>query len=309
MLRLFFTAFCVALFVLSCGCTKEVAPGDRAEDEREVRELEMEGSTAIKEKDLDTWIALYADDAALYYESQPTVRGKDAIRETWKADFARADLSMNTEPRTVEVSRSGDLAWAHGVFHVTMRDTTGKSANDQWEYALVYKKQADGRWKIMADSANSPLHTRLFHGTPESRSPYAPLAPLIGLACFASILWFMFGMPVVVLVSARRCYRNGRLTAGFLVSTMMLLAFFVTASLLWKYIAAQEWNLSLQQAFRAAGDTARYGNPVEDTSEDVLVGLLVLSTFSAAVAGITAGAIRWLWIRYGPKHYFSHEQQ
>ena len=69
----------------------------------------------------------------------------------------------------------------------------------------------------------------------------------------------------------------------------MLLAFFVTVSLLWKYISAQEWNLSLSQAFQAAGDTARYGNPVEDTSEDVLVGLLVLSTFSAAVAGIIAG--------------------
>lgn len=86
----------------------------------------------------------------------------------------------------------------------------------------------------------------------------------------------------------------------------MLLAFFVTVSLLWKYISAQEWNLSLSQAFQAAGDTARYGNPVEDTSEDVLVGLLVLSTFSAAVAGIIAGAMRWLWIRYGQKPYFSH---
>ena len=306
MSHLFFTTLCVGLFGLLCGCTKAVTPADRAEDEREVRELEMEGSKAIEEKDLDKWIALYADDAALYYESKPTVRGKDAIRETWEADFAREGLSMSTEPRTVEVSNSGDLAWAHGVFKVTIRDTTGKSATDQWEYALVYKKQADGRWKIMADSANSSLHSRLFHWTPESRSPYAPLAPLIGLACFASIIWFLLGMPVVVLVSTWRCYRNRRLTAGFLVSTMMLLAFFVTASLLWKYIAAQEWNLSLQQAFRAAGDTARYGNPVEDTSEDVLVGLIVLSTFSAAVAGIITLAIRWLWIRYGQKYYLSH---
>jgi uncharacterized protein (TIGR02246 family) len=306
MLRLFFSAFCIALFGLSYGCTKEITPGDRVEDEREVRELEREGSTAIEEKDLDKWIALYADDAALYYESKPTIRGKDAIRETWEADFVRADLSMSTEPRTVEISRSGDLAWAHGVFKVAIRDKTGKSVTDQWEYALVYKKQADGRWKIMADSANSPLHSRIFHWIPESRSPYAPLAPLIGLACFASIVWFLFGMPVVVLVSAWRCCRNGRLSAGFLVSTIMLLAFFVTVSLLWKYISAQEWNLSLSQAFQAAGDTARYGNPVEDTSEDVLVGLLVLSTFSAAVAGIIAGAMRWLWIRYGQKPYFSH---
>jgi hypothetical protein len=40
MLRLFFSAFCIALFGLSYGCTKEITPGDRVEDEREVRELE-----------------------------------------------------------------------------------------------------------------------------------------------------------------------------------------------------------------------------------------------------------------------------
>ena len=66
----------------------------------------------------------------------------------------------------------------------------------------------------------------------------------------------------------------------------------------WRYIAAHEWNLSLANAFQAAGDTVRYGNPVEDTAEDILVALVTLSTFSAAAAGIITGILRWLWNRY-----------
>jgi hypothetical protein len=180
---------------------------------------------------------------------------------------------------------------------MTTNDAGGKLLTDEWEYALVYKKQANGEWKIMADSAHSLLHFHLLNRPPKSRSPYAPLAPLIGLACLASILWFLFGMPVVVLVSGYRSFRSGRLSTSFLVSFVMIIAFCLTAIILWAILTAQEWNLSFLNAFQAAGDTARYGNPVEDTAEDVLVALLVLSTLSAAVSGMITGAARWLWAR------------
>ncbi len=289
--------FCVALLSLICAWVKESAPGNHTEDERKIRELETDAAKAIVTKDLDKLVSLYADDAALYDESNPSIRGKDAIRETWKADFSRPGVVLGVEPRTVEVSSGGDLAWAHGVYKMTTKDAAGKFLTDEWEYALVYKKQTDGEWKIMADSANSLLHFHLLNRPPKRRSPYAPLAPLIGLACLASIIWFLFGMPVVVLISGYRSFRSRRLSASFLVSFVIIIAFFLTAIILWKLLTVQEWNLSLLNAFQAAGDTARYGNPVEDTAEDVLVALLVLSTLSAAASGMISGTARWLWVR------------
>ena len=297
MIRFLTLVSCVALLSLICACAKESEPGNHAEDERKVRELETDTAKAIAAKDLEKLVSLYADDAALYDESNPSIRGKDAIREAWKADLSRPGVAISIEPKTVEVSRGGDLAWAHGVYKMTANDAAGKFLTDEWEYALVYKKQTDGEWKIMADSANSLLRLHLLNRPAKNRSPYAPLAPLLGLACLVSIIWFLFGMPVVVLISGYSSFRSGRLSASFLVSFVMIIAFFFTAIILWDLITTREWNLSLLNAFQAAGDTARYGNPVEDTAEDVLVALLVLSTLSAAASGMIAGTARWLWVR------------
>jgi uncharacterized protein (TIGR02246 family) len=288
----------VALLIAICSCNKKSTPGNHAEDEQEVRQLEIEASKAITAKDLDKLVSLYADDAALYDERNPTIRGKDAVRAAWKADFARPGLTMSTEPRMVEISSGGDLAWAHGIYAMVTNDSAGKPVTDKFEYAMVYTKQLDGKWRIMADNANSALRSHLSRRPPEGRSLLGAFAPLIGLACFFCGLWFLLGMPVVVLLSAWRFYRSGKLSTGFLASVAMLIAFFLTAVFLWRYFAAHEWNLSLVNALRAAGDTARYGNPVEDTAEDMLVALLVLSTLSAAAAGGIMCVARRVWVRF-----------
>jgi ketosteroid isomerase-like protein len=291
-------ACCVVLLTSICGCATQSPPGGHAEGERMVSGLEAEFSKALVAKDLAGLISLYADDAALYDDRNPSIRGKAAIEEAWKTDFARPGLAMITRPRTVEVSGSGEMAWAHGMFAITTKNAGGKPVIDSWEYALVYMKQPDGRWGIMADSVHSGLRSHLLHRLPKSSSPYAPLAPLIGLACFAGGIWFLFGMPVVCIVYAWRFYRNRKLSTGFLVSAVMLLVFFLAGALLWWDISAHYWNLPFMNALAAARDTARYGNPVEDTAESVLVTLIVVSTLSAAVAGVLTGILRWIWTRW-----------
>ncbi len=289
---------CVAILVSFCGCAKESTPGNRVEDEREIRQLESEASKSIAAKDLDNLVSLYADDAALYDDRNPSIRGKDAIRATWQVDFTRPGLTMSTKPLTVEVSKDGNMAWAHGIYSIVTNVSGGKSATDNFEYAMVYTRQTDGKWKIMADCANSELRSRLAHRPPKGKTTAGAFAPLIGLACLFSGLWFLFGMPIVAIISAWKFFRNRKLSTGLLVSVVMLIVFFLAAVLLWRYFSAHEWNLPMANAFYAAGDTARYGNPVEDTAEGVLVGLLVLSTFSAVAAGIMTGIARKVWIHH-----------
>jgi hypothetical protein len=73
----------------------------------------------------------------------------------------------------------------------------------------------------------------------------------------------------------------------------MLLAFFLVTVLFWIQLSGHYWNLSLKHAFIAAGDSARYGNPVEDTAESVLISLMVISAFSGLSAGILARITCW----------------
>jgi uncharacterized protein (TIGR02246 family) len=291
--------FCIVLLTVISGCSKlPVTPANRAEDERAIGALEIELSKAIAAKDLDGLISLYADNGAMYDEEAPIMRGQDAIRKAWKADFSRPDLDMSTSPRSVEISDRGNLAWAHGLYRITF-DEAGKQTGDSWEYAMAYMKQPDGKWKIMADSAHSGLQRHLFHRPLKSNPALAPLAPLIGLGCVACTGWCLFGMPIVTVAFGWRACRNRKMSTGFIVSAAMVISYALATGILWVFFAPRYWNLPFW-AFGAATDTARYGNPVEDTAEGVLISLMVLAALASVAAGLITWVTRRLWMRFRP---------
>jgi ketosteroid isomerase-like protein len=275
--------------------TREITQEERAENEQKVDELQIRFLQAFAARDLSALVSLYADNGALYYEDHPLIRGKNAIRDTWKDDFDRQDVIVSTLQGSVEISNTGDLAWAHGTIRIRSK-VPGAFPPYQSRYTLIYKKLPEG-WKIWADSANAGLRNHLSHKTPKGRSAWAPLAPLIGLGCALSTIWFAFGMPIVTIVYGWKAFRSRSWSIGFIVSASMLLAFLLVAVLLWLQLSGTHWNLPLKHAFIAAGDTERYGNPVEDTAESVLILLMVISAVSGIAAGIVAPIVRWIWTR------------
>ncbi len=280
-----------ALLSLIPGCTKEqITPESRAEDERLIFGLEAEASKAIEEKNLDHLIALYAEDAGLYYEDHPMVGGKNAIRQTWKATLSKSRSSMSARPREVEIGSSGDLGFAHGRYTITMKDDGGRVTTDRGEYGVVYKKQADGTWKIIADNSNLEIGPHAFPKPPDRRiKPASPIGPLFGLACIVIIIWFFLGMPFVFAVSLRKSIRNRKPSTGFFVSAIMFIVFFAAALILWWQFAGQYWNLSFSTAILAGGDSERFGHPVEHTAEVLLVNLILFSTLCSLLAGAITG--------------------
>jgi len=148
---------CVALLGLTWGCAKQTVPDTREADERAVRESEIEASKALAAKDLESFISFFADDASGFYPNTPIITGKDAIRQSWKTVLALPGFAMSFQIVKVEVSRSGDLAYGHGTYTRTMNDATGKPVTDEGKYVIVYKKQPDGKWKVVADIGNSDL--------------------------------------------------------------------------------------------------------------------------------------------------------
>jgi uncharacterized protein (TIGR02246 family) len=149
--------FCIVLLSLISGCAKQTVPDTRAEDERVIRELEIEGLKALETKDLEREMSLFSEDALALYPNIPLLTGKDAIRESWRANFARPGFAMSGQPLKVEVSRSGDLAYVRGIYTMTVNDAKGKPITDKGKYIVVYKKQPDGKWKLAVDSGNSDL--------------------------------------------------------------------------------------------------------------------------------------------------------
>ena len=70
----------------------------------------------------------------------------------WQGLLMVPGLKMTIKVGNIDVSRSGDLAVERGSFAVDTTDKDGKPNTETGQLVMVWKKQTDGSWKIMADT-------------------------------------------------------------------------------------------------------------------------------------------------------------
>jgi ketosteroid isomerase-like protein len=82
--------------------------------------------------------------------------GKEAARKSWTESFARPGFAISWKVNKVEAS-GGDLAYSVGAYEESVDDAKGKPISDRGKYVTIWKKQADGSWKVVLDAFNSDL--------------------------------------------------------------------------------------------------------------------------------------------------------
>jgi uncharacterized protein (TIGR02246 family) len=144
-------------FVFLTACTQAPAPAPpdtRAADEQAIKDQEAAAQQAWTAKDTDKVAALYADDATVMLPDTPVMTGKAAISAGFKGAASDPNFSLSLQTTSVDTSRGGDLGFVRGSYMVHQTDAkTKKATMEKGHYVLVYKKQADGSWKIVADTA------------------------------------------------------------------------------------------------------------------------------------------------------------
>ena len=140
-------------FVFICAASA----ADTKAIEQALRDLDAQWSAAAGAKDLERTISFYSQDALVLPTNAPAATTKDAIRNTWKDLLASPGIAISWKTTKVEVAKSGDIAYTTGTYELTMNDASGKPINDRGKYAEVWKKQADGKWKVAVDIWNSDL--------------------------------------------------------------------------------------------------------------------------------------------------------
>jgi uncharacterized protein (TIGR02246 family) len=128
-----------------------------AADEQPLRDLDAQWSKAAEAKDLDKTVSYYADDAIVMPPNASAATTKEAIRSAWKEMLTTPGAAISWKATKVEVAQGGDLAYVSGTYEETMTDASGQSVKDHGKYVEIFKKQADGTWKVVADIWNSDL--------------------------------------------------------------------------------------------------------------------------------------------------------
>jgi len=144
----------LSLFV---ACQGQAGADTRAADEATLRNLDAEWSKAAGAKDLEKTVSYYTDDALILPPNLPTIQGKQGARAMWQGMFSVPGFGGGWKATKVEVSRSGDLGWVTGTYELSETDANGRPIIDKGKYLEVWRKQADGSWKCVADMFNTDL--------------------------------------------------------------------------------------------------------------------------------------------------------
>jgi|SRR5580658_202111 ketosteroid isomerase-like protein len=156
---------CLALVSFASGCGQQAPKDTRAADESALRDLDAQWSKAAAARNVDATVSYYSDDASLLAPNAPAVGDKQSIRAAWAA-LLGPDTSLSWQASKVDVARSGDLAYVMGVYQLTTKDARENFTTDRGKYVEVWKKQADGSWKTVADIFNTDLPAQAPTPTP-----------------------------------------------------------------------------------------------------------------------------------------------
>jgi len=147
-------AGCIALLSFTFAGTAAAAD---TKIEQALRDLDAKWSAAAGAKDIDKTVSYYSEDAVVMPPNAPSAKTRETIRSAWKEMLTTPGAAIRWKATKVEVAKAADLAYVSGTYEEAMTDASGKSVKDHGKYVEVWKKQADGTWKVVADIWNSDL--------------------------------------------------------------------------------------------------------------------------------------------------------
>jgi ketosteroid isomerase-like protein len=103
---------------------------------------------AIRERDLDGILGIYADHATYMPPGSQKASGTDALRKIWGGYLQREDFVALYTP-TIHVSDAGDMAYDIGHYKISMKKE-GKPVSFEGKYVVVWQL-IDAQWRAVLD--------------------------------------------------------------------------------------------------------------------------------------------------------------
>jgi ketosteroid isomerase-like protein len=135
----------VAAVAAGAGCR----PAVNVEDERAAL-MAADREWAQTTKEPEKFVSYFADGASIYPPAMPIVTGGEAIRKTFGEMSKAPGFALSWTPTKAEVGTSGELGYTSGTYQMSMGGATEKG-----KYVTVWRKQADGTWKVAEDIFNA----------------------------------------------------------------------------------------------------------------------------------------------------------
>ena len=146
-------AFLALSIVVSAPVPASAA--DRAALVEQARAAEVAFARSVAEKDRAAFAAAIDPDAVFVGSGPPTV-GRAKILEEWEVFFAEGAPDFRWHPEVVELSGDGELALSRGPWTMKGIRPDGTPFERSGSFNSVWRRQADGGWKVVFDAGCPP---------------------------------------------------------------------------------------------------------------------------------------------------------
>lgn len=153
-------ALTITLFAAGCAPTAPPAPDPDAVRASLIAADEA-FAAATAEHGLEGWLAAFDSTAIQMEPDQPFAPGIQSIRAAMAPAFADTTFRLTWRPTLAFASAAGDLGYTLGVWQSRHYTADGKAAVATGKYVTIWRKQADGSWKVVFDGGNPDSAPRL----------------------------------------------------------------------------------------------------------------------------------------------------
>jgi len=152
--------FSLVLAGLAEGYQQQAGVVSAKVDERVLLERDAEFDRVTAAEGMEGFLPFIADDAAFFPANAPIVTGKEAVGASWAEVLNTPGISLRWQPTKAELARSGELGYTYGHYQLTQTGPEGNTVTRHGKYVTIWKKQADGVWRVAVDIGNgSPAPT------------------------------------------------------------------------------------------------------------------------------------------------------
>lgn len=148
---LFVTLLCVTLASYDATSQDLLAqtPGD--DPAQALLEADRLFAEEAAERGTDGWLAWFEADGTMV-QGEGEVRGHEAIRDMMDPFFADSTAQLVWDPIRAEISDANDLGYTIGSYRVIrVGAAEDEPPLSHGMYLTVWRRQADGAWKVAAD--------------------------------------------------------------------------------------------------------------------------------------------------------------
>jgi ketosteroid isomerase-like protein len=120
-----------------------------------LRKTELAFAKSVADGDFERFLSFIADDAV--FTGGGISRGREAIGKDWSVFFGEGAIPITWHPETVAVLAAGDLGLSTGPYEMVGTGKDGSQVRRRGTFFSVWRRQADGSWKIVLDGGTDPV--------------------------------------------------------------------------------------------------------------------------------------------------------